>query len=106
MSDEHRGSPRYNLSSIVAMLGDKECEIVDVSPSGIFLKNGDPSLERGDVISVDLSVPLMNHIVPVRVDGFVIRSDEKGIAIDYAKPAQTWPHVLRILDIKEHQDDQ
>lgn len=103
MTNENRGSPRYNLSSIAASLGDRDCEIVDVSPTGIFLKGEDPSLERGDVVSVDLSVPLMQHEVPVRVDGFVVRSDEKGVAIDYAKPAQTWPHVLRILDIKEGQ---
>lgn len=102
MSDEHRGSPRYNLSSISASLDGKTCEIVDVSPTGIFLKGAVPGLERGDVVTVNLEVPLMSHIVPVAVDGFVIRSDEKGMAVDYARPAQTWPHVLRILDLKEH----
>ncbi len=100
--EEHRSSPRYNLSSVAATLGDKECEVVDVSPTGIFLKGADPSLERGDVVSVDLTVPLMSKVVPVRVDGFVVRSDEKGVAVDYAKPATTWPHVLRILDVKEN----
>lgn len=105
MAREQRSSPRYNLSSIAAKLGDRGCEIVDVSPTGIFLKGEDPSLERGDVVTVELTVPLMSHVVPVRVDGFVVRSDEKGIAIDYAKPAQTWPHVLRILDMKEQRED-
>jgi len=102
MSDEHRSSPRYNLSSIAASLGGNACEIIDVSPTGIFLKGAVLGLERGDVVTVDINVPLMRHLVPVQVDGFVVRSDEKGIAIDYVKPAVTWPHVLRILDLKEH----
>ena len=105
MSDEHRSSPRYNLSSIVASLGGKSCEIIDVSPTGIFLKGAVLGLERGDVVTVDLNVPLLSHIGPVQVDGFVVRSDEKGVAIDYARPAQTWPHVLRILDLKEQRGE-
>lgn len=105
MSDENRGSPRYNLTSISAELGGNQCEVIDVSPSGIFLKGADASLERGDVVTVNISVPLMRHIVPVRADGFVVRSDENGVAIDYAKPALTWPHVLRIIDLKEHKED-
>jgi len=105
MSDENRGSPRYNLSSISVTLGDKGCEVVDVSPSGILLKGVDPGLERGDLVSIIISVPLMSHIVPVHADGFVVRSDDKGVAIDYAKPAVTWPHVLRIIDLKEHGGD-
>jgi len=105
MSDEHRSSPRYNLSSIKAMLGDVVCEVIDVSPSGIFLKGVGAELERGDVVSVTLSLPLMGHIVSIQIDGFVIRNDDKGIAIDYAKPTITWPHVLRVLDLKEHRED-
>ncbi len=105
MSEELRNSQRYNLSSIEATLSGTACEVIDVSPTGIFLKGADPDLQRGDVVSVDINVPLMSHIVPVKVDGFVIRNNDKGVAIDYAKPAQTWPHVLRILDLKERRGE-
>ncbi len=100
---EHRSTQRYNLKSINAQYDGEPCEIVDVSPTGMLLRiAGADSLERGDVITINLSVPLMRHMVPMDVDGFVIENSERGLAFDYARPAQTWKHVLRILDKKEH----
>ena len=100
---ENRGSQRYNLKSISAVYLGTPCEIVDVSPTGILLIcDGTGSLERGDVITINLSVPLMSHIVPVNVDGFVISNGDRGLAFDYAKPTQAWEHVLRILNINEN----
>ncbi|MEQ8666730.1 MAG: PilZ domain-containing protein [Rhodospirillales bacterium] len=94
-------APRYELSSIKAVLNDQTVEIVDVSPTGLLVKNADASLERGDAVTVTLSVPLMKKSVPVPVDGFVVRSDERGTAIDYVRPATAWPHILRILNLRE-----
>ena len=99
---DNRGSQRYNLKSISAVYLGSPCEIIDVSPTGILLKcDGTESLKRCDVITINLSVPLMSHIVPVNVDGFVISNSDRGLAFDYAKPTQAWQHVLRILNIKE-----
>ncbi len=103
--DTAQRSPRYNLESITAKLEGKPCAIVNVSPTGLLLECSGELLERGDVVTINLTVPLMDHIVPLDVDGFVIRNDERGIAVDYARPAITWPHVLRILDDKEHGKD-
>jgi hypothetical protein len=100
---ENRATQRYNLKSISAVFLGQPCEIIDVSPTGILLRcDGTDDLERGDVITINLSVPLMSHIVPVNVDGFVISNTERGLAFDYAKPSQTWKHVLRVLDDKEN----
>lgn len=104
MSNENRRSPRYNLSSIEVKIGDQVCEVADVSPTGILMKGLDSSMERGDTLTMTISVPLMSQIVPVQVDGFVVRNDDRGLAVDYVKPAITWPHVLKVLDAKEHKE--
>jgi len=102
MGDENRRSPRYNLSTIEVKLNDQTREVVDVSPTGLLLQDSGDALGRGDAVTLTISVPLMSHIVPVQVDGFVVANNERGLAIDYVKPAQTWPHVLRVLNNKEH----
>lgn len=100
-ADMKERAPRYELSSIKAVLNDQTVQIVDVSPTGLLVKGADAGLERGDAVTVNLSVPLMKKSVPVHVDGFVVRSDERGTAIDYVRPATTWPHVLRVLNLRE-----
>lgn len=104
MSQENRRSPRYNLSSIDVLLNEKHCEVGDVSPTGVLLKGAEGDFERGDVVTLTISVPLMSHVVPVQIDGFVVAINERGLAIDYVEPAKTWPHVLRILNDKEQRD--
>ena len=102
-TQDQRRTPRYNLKSIKAYYGDSPCELIDVSPTGMLLMCDDVrSLQRGDVITIQLSVPLMQHIVPINVDGFVIHNNERGLAVDYAEPTQAWRHVLRVIDAKEH----
>lgn len=101
---DQRRAPRYQLQSIKAELTGAPVEIVDVSPTGVLLSAGSgASLKRGDTVTLKLSVPLMKKIVPVSIDGFVVRNDERGLAIDYVTPAITWPQVLRVLDNREHQ---
>ncbi len=103
-TEDHRATKRYNLKSLSAVYDGAPVEIVDVSPTGMLLKcEGIASLERGDVITIKLSVPLMRHIVPMDVDGFVIENSDRGLAFDYAKPAQAWKHVLRILEKREQE---
>ena len=94
-------APRYELSSIKAVLNDQAVEIVDVSPTGLLIMGADPGLERGDAVTVNLSLPLMKKSVPVPIDGFVVRSDDRGTAIDYVRPATTWPHVLRVINVRQ-----
>lgn len=98
---DQRRSPRYRLRDISAEIDGRACEIADVSPTGILLKEAGGGRERGDAVTVTLSVPLMERIVPVRVDGFVVRADERGTAIDYVRPAVTWPQVLKVLDYRQ-----
>lgn len=104
MTEENRRSPRYNLSTIEVQLSGQSCEVVDVSPTGVLLKNAAGSLERGDAVTLTISVPLMSHVVPVQIDGFVVANNDRGVAIDYVRPAQTWPHVLRVLNNKEQRE--
>lgn len=105
MSQENRRSPRYNLSTIEVSLNGNPCEVGDVSPTGVLLKGTEGTFERGDVVTLTISVPLMKHVVPVQIDGFVVAINDRGLAIDYVEPAKSWPHVLRILNDKEQRDD-
>lgn len=98
---DQRGAPRYHLESVRAEMNGAEVGVVDVSPTGLLLAAVAGDLKRGDAITVRLSVPLLKRLVPVDIDGFVVRCEDRGIAIDYVRPAITWPRVLRLLDAKQ-----
>ena len=75
---QHNRAPRYALSSVRAEIDGDAVMIVDVSPTGLLISGASASLERGDAVTVRLSVPLMQKVVPLGVDGFVVRSDDRG----------------------------
>ncbi len=88
---------RLNLSSVHGKFEGVECQIVDISTTGLLLEGIVTDHVRGDAVTVALRFPLMDKTMLMDVDGFIVRCDERGIAIDYVKPSRTWVHILDIL---------
>jgi hypothetical protein len=94
-------SKRYNLPSIHGQFEGVDCNIVDISATGLLLEGIVTDHIRGDAITVSLRFPLMDKTMLMDMDGFIIRCDENGIAIDYVKPSRTWIRILEILSLRE-----
>ncbi len=92
---------RYNLPSIHGQFEGVDCNIVDISSSGLFLEGIVTDHVRGDTVTISLRFPLLDKTMLMEVDGFIIRCDERGIAIDYVMPSRTWVRILEILSERE-----
>lgn len=98
---DQRQFPRYSLPEIRVVIDDTECELVDVSPEGVFIGGLDGHFESGQSIEITLKVPLMNLLAPLVIDGVVVRQTDAGLAVHYATPNRTWPRVLKIIDTRK-----
>ena len=102
MSEEsHKRALRYDLSSIDVEISGAKAELLNVSATGILVSDVGATLPDGADIVADMTVPVFERRVGMKVKGTVIRHDKKGIAIRYNTPAKTWPHLLGILARKE-----
>jgi len=92
---------RYNLPDIHGKFEGVDCDLVDISASGLLLRGIVTDHVRGDTVTVNLRFPLMDKTMLMDIDGFIVRCDEKGIAIDYVKPSRTWIKILEILNARK-----
>ena len=103
MQGKQERNKRYNLPSIHGKFEGVECNIVDISATGLLLEGIVTDHVRGDTATISLRFPLMDKTLLMDMDGFIVRCDERGIAIDYVKPTRTWVRILDILNMRENE---
>lgn len=95
---------RYNLPEIHGKFEGVDCNIVDISATGLFLEGIVTDHVRGDTVTMSLRFPLMDKTMLMDIDGFIIRCNEHGIAVDYVQPSRTWVRILDILNQRKAPD--
>ena len=100
--DKEERNKRYNLPSIHGKFEGVDCNILDISATGLMLEGIVTDHVRGDTATVSLRFPLMDKTMLLDMDGFIVRIDERGIAMDYVSPSRTWIRILNILNMREN----
>lgn len=100
MTREQRRAPRYNLSSLKAVVDGREHDLIDVSAEGVLIDGVEGDYAPGTPVRVTLRVPLMDKVSPLVIEARAVRHDGRGLAANYETPNRTWPQVLRVVQAK------
>ena len=97
---DRRSTPRYNIASLSATIGPArlDVQVNDIGEDNIKLKSTDQSLKLGDSIKLSLSVPLLDQIVTIPINGNVSRTSNDQVVVSYDQPVQTWQRILPTLE--------
>ena len=85
---------RYIVPDIKVWIDDWECDVVNVSASGILLYSEFLSFDGGDDLQFTIKFPTSVRPANIVMNGVVVRGGEHEFAIENISPAVTWTRLL------------
>jgi hypothetical protein len=85
---------RYIVPDIKVLIDDWECDVVNVSASGILLYSEYLVFEGGDDLQFTIIFPTSVRPANIVMNGVVVRGNENEFAIENISPAITWTRLL------------
>ena len=94
MSDNKERAGRHEVPEIKVLIDDWECEVLNVSGSGLLLKSEYLNFGGGDDIQFTIVFPTKVRDANIVMNGVVVRSGKDEFAIQNILPAITWQRML------------
>jgi len=85
---------RYETKGIRVFIDDWECDIVNVSDSGILITSKYLSFESGTDLEFLFIYPTNARPAKIILNGNVVRSKKNEFAVENIKPTVTWRRLL------------
>lgn len=75
----------------------------DISSKGVYIESNDPSLLPGEKVHLEVTLTIdklrelfdCSEKIILKVEGYVVRSLEEGVAIEFDKKYSIFPEILR-----------
>jgi len=94
MSENKERAGRHEVPEITVQIDDWECDVLNVSASGLLLKSEYLNFESGDDIQFTIIFPTKVRAANIVMNGVVVRSGKDEFAIQNILPAITWQRML------------
>jgi hypothetical protein len=85
---------RYETKGIRVFIDDWECDIVNVSDSGILINSKYLSFESGTDLEFLFIYPTNARPAKIILNGNVVRSRQNEFAVENIRPTVTWRRLL------------
>lgn len=85
---------RYIVPEIKVLIDDWECDVVNVSASGLLLFSEYLQFEDGDDLQFTIKFPTSVRPANIVMNGVVVRGGKDEFAIESISPAITWKRLL------------
>jgi len=85
---------RYETNGIRVFIDDWECDIVNVSDSGVLITSKYLSFESGTDLEFLFIYPTNARPAKIILSGNVVRSKKNEFAVENIKPTVTWRRLL------------
>lgn len=106
MSERQRAHPRYDLTSVDAVVAGMVCRVANVSATGILIEGWANPPPEGTTGAFTLRTPLLEKVASMQITGTVVRIlEEVNVALSYEMPRRDWPRLLEFLDEKEREGE-
>jgi len=94
MSSDNSRAGRYETSEIKVLIDDWECDVVNVSASGLLLYSEYLNFESGNSLQFTIIFPTSMRPANIVMNGKVVRAGKDEFAIQNITPAVTWERLL------------
>ena len=94
MAGKEKRAGRYETPDISVLVDDWECDVVNVSASGLLLKSEYLSFEDGNDLQFTVIFPTSARPANIVMNGIVVRTGDNEFAIESITPAITWRRLL------------
>ena len=94
MAKAEERAGRYLTPDITVLIDDWECDIVNVSASGLLLQSDYLSFEDGNELQFTIVMPTSARSANIVMNGVVVRGDNNEFAVRNIAPAVTWQRLL------------
>jgi hypothetical protein len=94
MAKDKNRAGRYVVPGIKVAIDDWECNVVNVSASGILLYSEYLQFESGDDLQFTIKFPTSVRPANIVMNGVVVRGGKDEFAIENISPAITWKRLL------------
>jgi hypothetical protein len=94
MAMNNKRAGRYETPDISVLIDDWECDVVNVSASGLLLYSEYLSFEDGNDLQFTIIFPTSARPANIVMNGIVVRAGKNEFAIQGITPAITWKRLL------------
>jgi len=106
MSERQRAHPRYDLTSIDAVVAGMVLRVANVSATGVFIEGWSNPPPEGTTGAFTLRTPLLEKVASMEIVGTVVRVlEDVNVALSFEMPRRDWPRLLEFLDRKEREGE-
>jgi len=85
---------RYETTGIRVFIDDWECDIVNVSDTGMLINSKYLSFESGNSLEFLFVYPTNARPAKIVLNGSVVRAHREEFAVENIRPAITWRRLL------------
>jgi hypothetical protein len=94
MAKAEERAGRYVAPDITVLIDDWECDVINVSASGLLLQSDYLSFEDGNELQFTIVMPTSARSANIIMNGVVVRGDNNEFAIRNIAPVVTWQRLL------------
>ena len=94
MAKAEERAGRYVAPDITVFIDDWECDVINVSASGLLLQSDYLSFEDGNELQFTIVMPTSARSANIIMNGVVVRGDNNEFAIRNIAPVVTWQRLL------------
>jgi hypothetical protein len=91
---ENRRARRFPPRDIKVRLDGKQLDLVDISGTGVFIRNAPGWLAAGQALVFEIVIPINGEQAFIATHGRIARKTNDGIAVNYRAPHPNWGKML------------